>query len=154
MYSKTTLPGTISAALHHQFQFLEFCSSKMGSITPTKDASSIPLRVPNKSDIKRSAQDPLTLPPNITSEQFHDFVYRAREIVGHENVEIISESSQLHKEYYTDPSKVHDMHNIVDKEYFVASATVSPRKVPEVQDIMRLCNEVLIPVWPVSIGRK
>jgi len=121
---------------------------KMDSITPSND---IPLRIPH---IKRNPADPLTLPPNTSSSQFHDFVSRAREIVGAENVDIISDSVQLSKEYYTDPSKVHDMHNIVDKEYFVASATVSPRKVPEVQDIMRLCNESLIPVWPVSIGRK
>lgn len=35
----------------------------------------------------------------------------------------------------------------------MCSATISPRAVPEVQDMMRLCNEFEVPVWPVSIGR-
>lgn len=49
---------------------------------------------------------------------------------------------------------MHDMHNVVDKEYFVASAVLCPESVPHVQDIMRLANEMDIPVWPFSIGRK
>ena len=39
------------------------------------------------------------------------------------------------------------------KAQFVSSAVVAPRNVPEVQAIMRLCNEFEIPVWPFSIGR-
>lgn len=45
------------------------------------------------------------------------------------------------------------MFHIIGKEYFVASAVVAPRAVPEVQSIMRLCNDFEIPVWPFSIGR-
>ena len=45
------------------------------------------------------------------------------------------------------------MFHIIDKEYFVASAVVAPRDVPDVQAIMRLCNEFEIPCWPFSIGR-
>jgi len=45
------------------------------------------------------------------------------------------------------------MHHIVDKTYFICSATISPRNVPEVQDMVRLCNEFDIPMWPLSIGR-
>jgi FAD binding domain len=51
------------------------------------------------------------------------------------------------------PSKVHDMYHFLDKEYFVSSAVVSPRHVPDVQGIMKLCNEFSIPVWPFSIRR-
>lgn len=113
-----------------------------------------PLRIPNIKTNERASNDPLTLPPGTNSEQFHHFIARARTICGEENVVIISKSSQLSHEHYTDPSKAHDMHNVMDKEYFVASAVLSPSKVPDVQDIMRLANELDVPVWPFSIGRK
>lgn len=45
------------------------------------------------------------------------------------------------------------MYHVLPKQYFVSSAVVAPRDVPEVQTIMRLCNEFEIPVWPFSIGR-
>jgi FAD/FMN-containing dehydrogenase len=45
------------------------------------------------------------------------------------------------------------MYHVLPKQYFVSSAVVAPRDIPEVQAIMRLCNEFEIPVWPFSIGR-
>lgn len=45
------------------------------------------------------------------------------------------------------------MHAILDRDYFVTSAVISPRSVPEVQSMMRLCTETGVPVWPYSIGR-
>ena len=45
------------------------------------------------------------------------------------------------------------MHAILDHDYFVASAVISPRSVLEVQVLMRLCNEFSMPAWPYSIGR-
>lgn len=54
---------------------------------------------------------------------------------------------------YYHPNKTHDMHPVVEREYFVCSANVCPRNVPEVQDMMRLCNEFVVPIWPFSIGR-
>lgn len=45
------------------------------------------------------------------------------------------------------------MFHVFDKDYFVSSAVIAPRKVTEVQAIMKLCNEYGIPVWPFSIGR-
>jgi hypothetical protein len=119
-----------------------------------KTGISMPLKIPNNQSNARVSGDPLTLPPGISSEQFHYFISRAQKICGKENVTIISDPEQLSHEHYTDPSKVHDMHNIVDKEYFVASAVVCPKEVPDVQGIMRLANELEIPVWPFSIGRK
>ena len=119
-----------------------------------KTGISMPLKIANNQSNARVSGDPLTLPPGFSSEQFHHFISRAQEICGKENVTIISDPEQLSHEHYTDPSKVHDMHNIVDKEYFVASAVVCPKEVPDVQGIMRLANELEIPVWPFSIGRK
>jgi hypothetical protein len=102
----------------------------------------------------RNPNDPLSLPPGFSSEKYHEFVAAAEKVVGKENTLVITAAAQLTHEHYTDPSKVHDMHNIVEKTYFVASAVLSPRDVPEVQAMMRLCNEFDMPVWPFSIGRK
>ncbi len=38
-------------------------------------------------------------------------------------------------------------------DFFVASAVVCPRNVPELQEMMRLCNAHKMPVWPFSAGR-
>ncbi|KAL1591367.1 hypothetical protein SLS60_012066 [Paraconiothyrium brasiliense] len=100
-----------------------------------------------------SPGDPLALPPGISSEKFKEYISRAKEIVGEENVTVISTVEELQKESYMEPSKAHDMFHVFDKEYFVASAVVAPRKVTEVQALMRLSNEAVVPVWPFSIGR-
>jgi hypothetical protein len=114
----------------------------------------VPRKTPNNTSNPRVAGDPLTLPPGMSSKQFHLFISRAQEICDEQNVVIISDVEQLSHEHYTDPSKAHDMHNIVEKEYFVASAVLCPKGVPDIQAIMRLANEFEIPVWPFSIGRK
>ncbi|PSS27642.1 hypothetical protein M430DRAFT_91627 [Amorphotheca resinae ATCC 22711] len=101
----------------------------------------------------RSSGDPLVLPPGTSSEQFADFISRAKAICGAENVFIVETSDQLIDGTYKEPNKTHDMHAVLDRSYFVCSATISPRNVPEVQEMMRLCNEFDIPVWPFSIGR-
>jgi FAD/FMN-containing dehydrogenase len=117
-----------------------------GGIAPTA------YRRPN-GDVPRLAGDPLCLPPGIDSAQFKEFTLRAAKISGEENVTIITKSEELAQESYLEPSKAHDMYHVLGKEYFVASAVIAPRNVPDVQAIMRLCNEFEIPVWPFSIGR-
>ena len=42
------------------------------------------------------------------------------------------------------------MHATLDRDYFVASVVISPRSMPEVQALMRLCNEFSMPAWPYS----
>ena len=109
-------------------------------------------RKPN-GDTPRHAGDPLTLPPGTSSEKFKEFTKRAAELCGEDNVTIITKAEELYHEHYMEPSKAHDMFYVLDKEYFVSSAVVAPRGVPDVQGMMRLCNEFEIPVWPFSIGR-
>ena len=109
-------------------------------------------RKPN-GETPRKAGDPLILPPGIDSQTFKRFSLRLADIVGQDNVTVISQDAELHQESYLDPSKAHDMFHILEKQYFVSSAVVAPRDVPDVQAIMRLCNEFEIPVWPFSIGR-
>ena len=59
--------------------------------------------------------DPLALPPGISSEEFKAYIGSAREIVGEENVTVISTPEELNKESYMDPSKAHDMYHVFDK---------------------------------------
>lgn len=109
-------------------------------------------RRPN-GDSPRQAGDPIVLPPGLSSETFKDFTSRLAEIVGEKNVTIIDKAEELSQESYLEPSKAHDMYHVLNKEYFVASAVVAPRTVPDVQNIMKLCNEFSVPAWPFSIGR-
>ncbi|KAJ5196152.1 hypothetical protein N7449_006631 [Penicillium cf. viridicatum] len=41
----------------------------------------------------------------------------------------------------------------MEQDYFLASATVAPRDVSNVQVIVRLANKLSFPLWPISIGR-
>lgn len=45
------------------------------------------------------------------------------------------------------------MFHLLEKDYLISSAVVAPRSVADVQALMKLCNELLIPIWPFSIGR-
>ncbi|TKA81772.1 Vanillyl-alcohol oxidase [Cryomyces minteri] len=99
------------------------------------------------------SSEPMKLPPRTSIETFTTFIARAGQLCGADNVSIISKSDKLIDGNYMNPCKGHDMHAIYDREYFLASAIICPREVPEVQALMRLCNEFEIPVWPFSIGR-
>lgn len=131
----------------------DFKGSIPGKAEPTEDGT-IPMiyRTPNGQS-PRTAGDPIRLPPGTDSAKFKQFTKRIAEICGEGNITIITDVSELTKDTYQMPSKAHDMFHILEKDYFVASATVAPRNVADVQAIMRLCNEFEVPVWPFSIGR-
>jgi len=111
------------------------------------------LKVPNSPVTHRNPGDPHVLPPNTTSAQFAEFIRRVTSVVGSENIFILENEQQLKDGTYKEPNKTHDMHAVLDRDYFVCSACVSPRNVPDVQTMMRFANEFDIPVWPFSIGR-
>jgi FAD/FMN-containing dehydrogenase len=96
---------------------------------------------------------PRQLPLNVTEDEYQQFAAKAAEICGPENVKIISASEELIDGDYMHPCKAHDMHALYERDQFVASAIISPRNVPEVQDVVRLCNKYGIPLWPFSAGR-
>ncbi|KAH6673908.1 hypothetical protein F5X68DRAFT_246637 [Plectosphaerella plurivora] len=99
------------------------------------------------------APEPRALPPNFTVEKFHEFVARARAICGEENVRVVAKDQPLEGEGYLNQPKSHDHFAIYDREKFLASAVVTPRHVPDVQAIVALCNDVVMPLWPISLGR-
>lgn len=125
-------------------------SQNVVPITAPISSSDSLLRPSQKSTEKG---DPKVLPPGCTSDNFHAFLDKARKLCGDDNVQLIALDDELIDGDYMHPCKGHDMHAIFDRDYFVSSATISPREVPEVQGLMRLCNEHEIPVWPFSIGR-
>lgn len=73
--------------------------------------------------------------------------------VGEANVTIITKTSELDRYDYLNPAKASDMFYMCDKDYFVCSAVVAPKDVPDVQALARLANEYDIPIWPFSVGR-
>lgn len=96
---------------------------------------------------------PLALPPNISPDVFDRFVREIKETVGSENIKLITSVAQLNDGSYLEQPLTHDSHHILDQDYLVASAVVSPRSVPEIQAIVRAANSFQIPLWPISIGR-
>ncbi|KAL2202345.1 aryl-alcohol oxidase [Sarocladium strictum] len=100
-----------------------------------------------------SSSGPLTLPPGIDLNSFDEFMSKVISLVGPENLDVITSTSQIDDKSYEDPTLTHDPHHILDQDYFLASAVVAPRKVSDVQAIVRLANNISFPLWPISIGR-
>lgn len=96
---------------------------------------------------------PRRLPPGWDANDFERFVESIVPIIGEENLDIISADKELADGDYVNPCKSHDMHAVYTRDFFVSCAIINPRSVPEVQDVMRLCNQLQMPVWPFSIGR-
>ncbi|KAK2124433.1 vanillyl alcohol oxidase [Fusarium oxysporum II5] len=82
--------------------------------------------------------NPLVLLPGVAPSVFHQF---------------ISEVTELDKQDYRDPSKMHRMFDITSKQHFVSTAVITPRNVAEAQAIVKLYNKFEIPLWPFSTGR-
>lgn len=96
---------------------------------------------------------PLALPPNITNETFSEFLNEVRNVVGTENVRVITADDKLDDGSYMNQPRTHDPHHILDQDYFLASAIICPRSVPELQALVVSANKFKIPLWPTSIGR-
>ncbi|KAJ5119071.1 hypothetical protein N7476_011423 [Penicillium atrosanguineum] len=96
---------------------------------------------------------PLALPPNTSPETFKNFLAAVSKTVGDENIRVVTRLEELHDGTYHEQPRTHDPHHIVDQDYFLASAVICPRSVPDLQAIVRIANEFQIPLWPTSIGR-
>ncbi|KAF2181344.1 vanillyl alcohol oxidase [Zopfia rhizophila CBS 207.26] len=100
-----------------------------------------------------SAYKPAVLPPRVMLQQFNDFIKYIVEVVGSDNVDVITSKDMLDDGSYEKPTYTHDPHYVLEQDFFLASAVVAPRTVSEVQKIVRAANDVSIPLWPISIGR-
>jgi len=96
---------------------------------------------------------PFALPPNTSQETFARFLAEVSQVVGDENITVVEKVEELRDGSYLDQPRTHDPHHIVDQDYFMASAVVCPRSVPDIQAIVHIANEFKIPLWPTSIGR-
>ena len=74
--------------------------------------------------------DPLVLPPRTPASKFKEFIDRVQKICGPENVFVVEREEQLVDGTYKQPNETHDMHAILDRTYFVCSATIAPLNVP------------------------
>ncbi|TDZ25111.1 Vanillyl-alcohol oxidase [Colletotrichum orbiculare MAFF 240422] len=96
---------------------------------------------------------PRFLPPNISPSQFDAFASQLQRAVGKENLQIITRDTPLEDgDYLTVDCQTHDMHHLYDRDEFVGSALVHPRHVRDVQAVVSLCNDFLVPVWTFSKG--
>jgi hypothetical protein len=76
---------------------------------------------------------PLALPPKITDLDFNHFIEKIINLVGSDNVQVITSKDQIDDASYMDPPYTHDPHHVMEQDYFLASAVVAPRNVADVQ---------------------
>lgn len=55
---------------------------------------------------------PLVLPPKTSIEVFRQFMQRLEDIVGTDNVTVVSSDAELEHEDYLNPSKAHDVNHL------------------------------------------
>lgn len=79
---------------------------------------------------------PLVLPPKLTNSDFNEFILEVIELVGKENVEIITSKDQIQDGTYMKPKHTHDPHHVLEQDFFLASAIVAPRNVADVQYVI------------------
>jgi len=84
-------------------------------------------------------------PPGISERLFQQAINRFNEVVGAGNVYTQEEDVDLYRDPYTPLWG--------QKGERIASAAVAPAGVEEVQAIMRIANELKIPMYPISTGR-
>jgi hypothetical protein len=76
---------------------------------------------------------PLALPPKVTIGDFNSFIQSITELLGADNVEVISTKEQIDDGTYMKPTYTHDPHHVMEQDYFLASAIAAPRNVADVQ---------------------
>lgn len=67
----------------------------------------------------------------MTIPQFQTFAHAAADAIGAETVTIINNASELSHYDYPKPSKASDILYLLDGDYFICSAILAPRNVPD-----------------------
>ncbi|KAJ4421743.1 hypothetical protein N0V82_003587 [Gnomoniopsis sp. IMI 355080] len=125
-------------------------------------------------DFKNSKEvfHPLVLPPKVDKAKFTDFARKVVGIVGRDNFNIITATDVARHDAddadvdFGSSCHTHDFYrsfdidddNSLPKEpetglKLMGSALVHPRSAQDVQSIVQLCNEYIVPIWPISTGR-
>jgi 4-cresol dehydrogenase (hydroxylating) len=85
---------------------------------------------------------PGVLPPNVTAAAFSAAIAKFRTILGEDNVLVTPERvAPYAKIFVPDADALH-----------LPSAALMPISVEQIQQIMGVCNEYKVPIWPVSTG--
>lgn len=82
------------------------------------------------------------LPNGFSQSTFNDVMAKLAKIVGADNVH----TTELHTTAYKDPYSLDDAR-------FLPSAAVSPANNEEIKQILKLANQVKLPLWVVSAGK-
>ncbi|MFQ8433623.1 FAD-binding oxidoreductase, partial [Amaricoccus sp. W119] len=90
-----------------------------------------------------SERELLHTPDGVTRDDFVTAIARFEAVVGPDNV--LTSEERLTPYYKT-------MMPVDDQDYAM-SAVVQPTATEQVQEIVRICNEFKVPVWPTSTGR-
>ncbi|KAK7431290.1 hypothetical protein QQZ08_002061 [Neonectria magnoliae] len=115
--------------------------------------STIPLILRSSDADSQASLKPLALPPQVDLAAFNKFISGITNLIGAENVDVISSKDQIDDASYMKPTYTHDPHHVLPQDYFLASAVVAPRNVSDIQAIVLAANELSFPLWPISIGR-
>ena len=87
----------------------------------------------------------MVLPPGVSAKAFATYVRGLEEIVGRDWVFTSDEDIWTYRDAYT-PYKG-------EAEEYIPSGAVAPASVEQVQQVVRLANEHLVPLWPISTGK-
>ena len=87
----------------------------------------------------------MRVPPGVSSGDFETAIKRFRQVVGDEWVFTSDEDVALYRDAYSPYWG--------EPEEKLASAAVAPGRVEEVQDVVRIANELKIPLYPISTGK-
>ncbi|EJT79456.1 hypothetical protein GGTG_04540 [Gaeumannomyces tritici R3-111a-1] len=72
---------------------------------------------------------PRMLPPGMTAEQFQQLATRLQDAVGGDNFQVLSPATKLDDgDYVNVDCQTHDMHFLYDRDDFIGSCLVHPRK--------------------------
>lgn len=99
----------------------------------TSRRSTIPIILRNSDAESTAAHKPLALPPQVDIEAFNKFIIGIINLIGAENVDVISSKDQIDDGSYMKPTYTHDPHHVLPQDHFLASAIVAPRNVSDVQ---------------------
>ena len=111
--------------------------------------------MPAFNELSNLPDNELILPPDVTAAGLRDALKAIAAVVGEANVTVQTLQSMKPDDeghYYNLP-KEHDLFYVLEKDHFLASAVVAPGSTEDVSAVVKIANQYLTPLWPVSIGR-